>query len=160
MLFPPTRINFAADLKFNPILKNEKIMKTSDFRKKITATQPQRGLSDGNITNVAESLISSKRVQLSVTESFRYLSVSADNRNGPRIHSSDRVSSSSISSIVGSADATSLKSFSVSYWAIPIGWVIPLRANSAFLLLLLRQSNRPIVGLSSGAFTYSSTAEI
>ena len=93
MLFPPTHINFAADLKFNPILKHKKIMKTSDYRKKITATQPQIGLSDGNITNVAESLISSKRVQLSVTESSRYLSVSADNRSGPRIPSSIRGSS-------------------------------------------------------------------
>ena len=38
--------------------------------------------------------------------------------------SSDFSSFSSISSICGNADATSAKSFSVSYCAIPIGWVI------------------------------------
>lgn len=37
---------------------------------------------------------------------------------------SDFSSFSSISSICGNADATSAKSFSVSYCAIPIGWVI------------------------------------
>ena len=73
---------------------------------------------------------------------------------------SDFSSSSSISSICGKADATSAKSFSVSYCAIPIGWVMPRSENSAFLLLLVRQRSKPMVGLSSGDFTMSSTAEI
>lgn len=61
-------------------------------------------------------------------------------------------------SICGNADATSAKSFSVSYCAIPIGWVMPRSENSAFLLLLVRQRSKPMVGLSSGDFTKSSTA--
>ena len=67
------------------------------------------------------------------------------------VFSSDSSSFSSISSICGNADATSAKSFSVSYCAIPIGWVMPRSENSAFLLLLVRQRSKPIVGLSSGA---------
>lgn len=55
---------------------------------------------------------------------------------------SDFSSFSSISSICGNADATSAKSFSVSYCAIPIGWVMPRSENSAFLLLLVRQRSK------------------
>lgn len=66
----------------------------------------------------------------------------------------------SISSMVGNDDFTSANSFSVSYWAIPKGWVVPRRAYWAFTLLFSRQSNNPIVGLSTEAYTVSSIAEI
>jgi lysophospholipase L1-like esterase len=89
----------------------------------------------------------------------RYASRSGARTQGAPSSSRSRESSASISSMLGRLVSSGCGRARTSrYSATPIGLSMPDRAYSATSRFLWRQSNRPMVGLSSEALIWASTA--